>query len=305
MSVIVWLLFILLAPLFSGLILKVKAFFGGRQGPPLLIQYFTLIKLFQKGFVFSRTTTWVFQLAPVMLLVTSAAPLLFIPFAGLKPVFAFEGDVLFIVYVLALGRFMMIISALDTGSSFEGMGASREAFFGVLSELGLMTIFILLYRVTASLSLNVYLFQSHVLKLWHFGGGVLLILIVISLFMILLAECSRVPVDDPATHLELTMVHEVMILDNSGPDLGLIHLAADLKLLFFASFLARLVAPVFVNNAAQNMLFFVLSLLLVYMAVGIMESVTARVNMNKVPKFLLTGFALAFFAALITLEFWR
>ncbi|MGB8720692.1 MAG: NADH-quinone oxidoreductase subunit H, partial [Desulfobacterales bacterium] len=139
---------------------------------------------------------------------------------------------------------------------------------------------------------------------WQTAGSPLLF-VVIAFFIILLTENARVPVDDPATHLELTMIHEVMVLDHSGPDFGLIEMGAFLKLFFYASMVARLILPFQPGHPLLNLGLFSLSLLLVYAAIGVTESVMARYRMDRVPKFVLTSFALAFFATVITLEFLR
>jgi formate hydrogenlyase subunit 4 len=140
------------------------------------------------------------------------------------------------------------------------------------------------------------------MEFWHTAGSPLLF-VVIAFFIILLTENARVPVDDPATHLELTMIHEVMVLDHSGPDFGLIEMGAFLKMFFYSSIVARLIFPFDLGHPALNLALFSLGLLIVYVAVGTMESVMARYRMDRVPKFVLTSFALAFFATVITLEF--
>ena len=301
-SILFWVLAILLAPFFSAVILKVKAFFGGKKGPPLLINYYTLSKLVKKGSVYSTSTTFIFKLGPMVSLGAALTVLLFLPFAGHPPVFSFQGDLLFILYLLGLGRFFTIAAAMDTASPFEGMGAAREAYFPIICEATLFMILILFYILTGELRLATYFSGNQPFGLWQVAGSPMLF-VVIALFVILLAENSRVPVDDPATHLELTMIHEVMVLDHSGPDFGFIELGSFCKLFFYASIVARLIMPFESGFPALNLCLFTLSLLVVYMAVGIMESVMARYRMDRVPKFLLTSFALAFFATVITLEF--
>ena len=301
-SILFWVLAILLAPFFSAVILKVKAFFGGKKGPPLLINYYTLSKLFQKGSVYSTSTTFIFKLGPMVSLGAAVTALLFLPFAGHPPVFSFRGDILFILYLLGLGRFFTIAAAMDTASPFEGMGAAREAYFPIICEATLFMILILFYILTGELRLGAYFSGDQPFGLWQVAGSPMLF-VVIAFFVILLAENARVPVDDPATHLELTMIHEVMVLDHSGPDFGFIELGSFCKLFFYASIVARLIMPFESGFPALNLCLFTISLLVVYMAVGVMESVTARYRMDRVPKFLLTSFALAFFATVITLEF--
>ena len=301
-SIILWFLAILLAPFFAAVILKVKAFFGGKKGPPLLIHYYTLIKLFQKGSVYSTSTTFIFKLGPVVSLCTAAMALMFLPVAGYRPVLSFHGDVIFILYLLGLGRFFTIAAAMDTASPFEGMGAAREAYFSIICEATLFMILILFFKLTGDLSLAAYLSGSGPLGLWQTAGSPLLF-VVIAFFIVLLAENSRVPVDDPATHLELTMIHEVMVLDHSGPDFGFIELGAFCKLFFYSAIVSRLIAPFNPGHPVLTGCLFIAVLLLVYAAVGVTESVMARYKMDKVPKFILTSFVLAFFATIITLEF--
>ena len=299
-SIILFIVSFLLAPLFSAIILKVKAFFGGRKGPSIFINYYTLAKLFfHKSSVYSETTTFIFRLGPIVSFAVILVSLLFFPFAHVRSVFAFEGDILFLIYLLGLGRFLTIIAALDTGSSFEGMGASREAWFSILAELTLFMIFIFLYKVSASISF------SGALATLSAGGNLYhlftasLVLIMAALFMVLLSENCRVPVDDPATHLELTMIHEVMVLDHSGPELGLIQLGADLKLVFYASFIACLLLPFSLGNMWLDILSFYSLVVLIYIFIGIIESIIPRFRFIKVAKFLLASFALAFFANII------
>ncbi len=301
-SFYLWLLAILLAPLLSAVILKVKAFFGGKKGPPLLINYFTLIKLLKKGSVYSTSTTFVFKLGPMVSLGAALTALMFLPIAGFRPLFSFTGDVIFVLYLLGLGRFFTIAAAMDTASPFEGMGAAREAYFPIICEATLFMVLILFYLLTQQLQLAAYFTAHQPQALWQAAGPPLLF-VVIAFFIVLLTENSRVPVDDPATHLELTMIHEVMVLDHSGPDFALIELGAFCKLFFYASMVATLIVPVDLGHPALNMGLYLAALVLVYIAVGVTESVMARYRMDAVPKFILTSFALAFFATIITLEF--
>ncbi|MGB5619704.1 MAG: NADH-quinone oxidoreductase subunit H [Desulfobacterales bacterium] len=301
-SIIILALAILLAPFYSALILKVKAYFGGKKGPPLLINYFTLLKLFKKGSVYSTSTTVIFKLGPIVSLSTTVTVLMFLPIAGQPPLFSFNGDVILLLYLLGLGRFFTIAAAMDTASPFEGMGAAREAYFPIICEATLFMILILFTILTGQLSLAAYFSGGQPLMLWQTAGAPLLF-VVIALFIILLTENSRVPVDDPATHLELTMIHEVMVLDHSGPDFALIELGAFLKLFFYATLVSLLVCPFWLGSPAADIGLFFGILAFVYATVGVTESVMARFRMDKVPQFVLTSFALAFFATVITLEF--
>ena len=301
-SVLLWIFAVLTAPLFAGVIFKVKAFFGGRKGSPVLINYYTLIKLFKKGSVYSTSTTYIFRLGPLVSLGSAATVLLFLPIAGHAPVVTFNGDVIFILYLLGIGRFFTIAAAMDTASPFEGMGAAREAYFPIICEASMFMILILFYRLTGDLSLSAYFSDAQPFGFWQTAGSPMLF-VVIAFFIILLTENARVPVDDPATHLELTMIHEVMVLDHSGPDFGFIEMGAFLKMFFYASIVSRLIIPFELGSPVLNLALFSLGVLIVYVAVGVVESIMARYRMDLVPKFVLTSFALAFFATVITLEF--
>ena len=267
-----------------------------------MINYYTLIKLSKKGSVYSTSTTFLFKLGPMVSLGAAVTALMFLPIAGQPPVFSFNGDVIFVLYLLGLGRFFTIIAAMDTASPFEGMGAAREAYFPIICEATMFMILILFYMLTGDLRLAAYFSEGQPMGLWQVAGSPLLF-VVISFFIILLTENSRVPVDDPATHLELTMIHEVMVLDHSGPDFGLIELGSFCKLFFYSTIIASLILPFKLGHFTANLGLFFAALIIVYTAVGVMESVMARYRMDRVPKFVLTSFALAFFALIITLEF--
>jgi formate hydrogenlyase subunit 4 len=210
--------------------------------------------------------------------------------------------VLFILYALGLGRFFTIAAAMDTASPFEGMGAAREAYFPIICEASMFMILIFFFRLTGDLQLSAWFADSGTMSLWSKAGAPLLF-VVISMFIIMLTETSRVPVDDPATHLELTMIHEVMVLDHSGPDFGLIELGSFCKLFFYSTLISRLILPFGGEQSVLQYGFYTLGLFIVYIAVGVTESVIARYRMDKVPQFVLTSFALAFFATIISLEF--
>lgn len=290
---------VLAAPLFPGIILKVKAFFAGKKGPPVLIKYYTLLKLLRKGSVYSTSTSFVFRMGPTVSFAAAMMALLFFPFAGSSPVLSFNGDVIVLFYVLGVGRFFTILAALDTASPFEGMGAAREAFFSMLAEATVFMVLILFYRMNGSLSLAGYFRGDHPITLIS-PNGALLLLVIVSMFMILLTENSRVPVDDPATHLELTMIHEVMILDHSGPDLALIEAGAFCKLLFYAAFITNVLIPDQLLTGVGYTAAFIAVLVVIYMMIGLVESIMARFKMNLVPKYILTSFALVSFAAILT-----
>lgn len=291
---------ILAAPLFPGIILKVKAFFAGKQGPPLLIKYYTLVKLLRKGSVYSTSSTFVFKLGPIVSFASALIVLLFFPFAGVAPLFSFHGDVIVLFYFMGIGRFFTVVAALDTASPFEGMGAAREVFFSTVAELTIFTVLILFYRLNGSLSFAEYFTGEAPISLMS-DSGALLLFVIVSMFMVLLTENSRVPVDDPATHLELTMIHEVMILDHSGPDLALIELGSFYKLFFYSAFITNIIYPFSITAGVAGWFIFYIILALLYAAIGLTESIMARFKMDLVAKFILTSFALVFFAAILTM----
>jgi formate hydrogenlyase subunit 4 len=298
-SVLLCVLCIVLAPFYSAVIQKAKAYFVGKKGPPLLINYYTILKLLQKGSVYSHSVTFIFKLFPVLALNVSLIAMLFLPVGKHKPVFSFAGDIIFLIYLFGAARFFLITSALDTASPFEGMGAAREAFFSFICEGTLFTVLIFFYKINGAVTLAGYFTGADSIHI--FGPQVaILLLIITALFIVLLTENSRVPVDDPATHLELTMIHEVMILDHSGPDLAFIELASFLKLFFYAGFIANLFLPV--EGSVITILSFFAIVLCIYICVGIVESITARFKMKYVPKFILTSFALAFLAVILLFE---
>ncbi len=301
-SLVSFVIALLAAPLFPGVINKVKAFSAGKKGPPLLMKYYTLAKLCRKGSVYSTSSSYVFRMGPTVSLTASIMTLLFMPLAGTGSLFSFHGDVIVLFYIMGIGRFFTIAAALDTASPFEGMGAAREAFFSTLAEATIFAVLVLFYRMNGSLSFADYFSGENPISLIG-PGGALLLFVIVAMFMVLLTENSRVPVDDPQTHLELTMIHEVMILDHSGPDLALIELGSFYKLFFYSAFITHLLLPFKLSGALANGLAFYAVLATVYIAVGITESTMARFKMNLVPKYILTSFSLVFFAAILTMGF--
>ncbi len=274
---------LLLSPLLLGVINKTKALLAGRKGPRWFQVYYDLARLLGKGTVYSQTSSWVLRLTPAVGLACLSVALLLIPAAGFSSALPFSGDLLLLTGLLALCRYSTILAALDTGSSFEGMGASREAFFSCLTEPILLIVLLGLSHVASSNSLNEMLrFPS---QAWGTDGAAL-VFWAVALFILLLTENSRVPVDDPNTHLELTMIHEVMILDYSGPDLAYVEYTASLKLWVFASVLTQVLLP----NRLEGLggaLSFLAGVALIGVAVGLVESVMARVKLDRVPALLM------------------
>jgi formate hydrogenlyase subunit 4 len=287
---------LLTAPALPGIAVKTKSMLTGRRGAPVLQLYSDLWKLARKGAVYSTTTTWVFRAGPVIMLTSLLAAALFLPLDGRASLWSFEGDLLAFAGLLALGRFALILSGLDTGSSFEGMGASREAGFAAFAEPALFLCFIALVLATGAITLEGMLGAPLAAVE---PGGAPLILVGISLFVLLLAENSRVPFDDPATHLELTMIHEVIVLDHSGPDLAVILFGSALKLSVFATLVMDVFLPRASYTWAAAMMAWIVGLVAVAVAVGVVESIMARLRLTRVPQLLVGAGALALFAVVL------
>jgi formate hydrogenlyase subunit 4 len=293
-------LLIVVAPLLPGIAVKTRAFLTGRRGPPLLQLYYDLFKLSRKRAVYSTTTTWVFRAGPVVMLGALLAASLFLPLDGKEGPLGFEGDLLAFAGLLALGRFALVLAALDTGSSFEGMGASREVAFASFAEPALFVSLIALVLATGQLSMS-GIFGVALSAAWS-RAAASLVLVGICFFVLLLAENSRVPVDDPSTHLELTMIHEVIVLDHSGPDLALILLGSALKLAVFAALVAGVFVPIAGATGAPALGLMLVGMALVAVAVGVVESAMARLRLTRVPQLLVGSGALALFAAILLLR---
>jgi formate hydrogenlyase subunit 4 len=289
-----------LPPLLLGIVNRTKAIFAGRAGPPLLQPYFDLAKLVRKGAVYSRTTSWVFRAGPVIGLAAVASAGLLLAMGGAPAAISFAGDFVLFAYLLGLARFATALAALDTGSSFEGMGAAREVTFASLAEPALFLVLLVLARATASLSLGGML-GPRLGDAWA-GAAPALLLAAISLFVVALAENARIPVDDPNTHLELTMIHEVMVLDHGGPDLALIQYGAALKLFLFGAILSRIVFLPGVTGAFAQEALFLLGVIAFAVGVGVVESAMARLRMVRVPQLLVGASVLSAFALVLLLR---
>lgn len=282
---------LLLAPLLPGLINRVKAWVAGRRGPPVLQLYFDLARLWRKGIVLSTLVSPGFIAGPAIawVAVTSAAMLL--PLGPAGTVLSFRGDALLFIYLLALARFGTAWAAMETGSAFEGMGAAREVSYAVLAEAAMITALLALSVHAGSVTL------AEMLTPVSAGTGAALL--GAGLFAVLLAENCRVPFDDPNTHLELTMVHEVMVLDHSGPPLAAILHGASLKLLLFAVLLTEAVLPLGQFTLLPAIGVLLASVFIVTVAVGLVESLLARLAFRRVPLLLTTAFLFCLFALLV------
>ena len=294
---------LLLAPLLPGIINRVKAKFAGRHGKPVLQLYYDLAKLVFKGEVVSDTTTWVFSAGPAIALATAILALALLPLGGTASPFSFHGDFILCAYLLGMGRFATVLAAVDTGSPFEGMGASREALFGAIGEPVLFLSFLALSSTAVSLALpeNLSLsslFNGFAPQAWLDGRPELMLLVFVMGVLLLVENC-RIPVDDPNTHLELTMIHEVMVLDHSGPNLAFILYGSAVKLWLFSALMAGLIVPA-LPFWVQTMLSLGV-IFAVAVIVGIIESIMARLRMHVVPALVGLAGSVAAFVLILTL----
>ena len=293
MSAVIHVLLLLLLPLLLlGVVTKTKAVFAGRCGPPVLQPYYDLWKLLQKGMVISSSTTPMFLLGPSITLVATLAAALLVPIGHHAALIAFPGDMILCAYLLALGRFFTATAALDTGSPFEGMGAAREVTFAWLAEPTMFLGFVALARTSGSFSLTGMLADPATPPLAHLGP---MLLVIAGWFVVMLAENCRIPFDDPNTHLELTMIHEVMVLDHSGPALATILHGAALKFFVFTALLLGVAMP-FTGGPWTDWLAFLGGSLGLAVVVGAVESTMARLRLLAVPKLLVSGSLLTAFA---------
>ncbi len=279
---IINLLILLTIPFFMmGIIKKTKAFWAGRKGVSILQPFYDFLRLMNKETVYSETTSWVFKLTPMIMFSTVIFAALFIPLLTGEAIINVPFSFVIFSYTLSLGKFFSLISALDTGSSFEGMGASREACFSTIVE---PAFFIAMGSVAALTKVNSFDNLKMIAENAPVYGILIIALLIITLFIMLLIEGCRVPVDDPATHLELTMIHEVMILDNSGADLGFISWSSAIKMFLFEALIASLIIPKGLAPVISIPLFLGAILLLSVM-VGTIEAITARFRMTHVFEF--------------------
>lgn len=295
------LLALLCAPLLLGVINRTKALFAGRRGQPWLQLYHDIWKLLRKGAVYSRTTTWVFRAGPLLGLAAVCATLLFVPFAGVRGVAAFPGDLVLVAYLLALARFVTVIAALDTGSSFEGMGASREVTFSALAEPALLLGLAALARRAGAFSLSD---GYGAVRLFDFGpaGGLPLLLIGAAFFVVYLAENARIPFDDPNTHLELTMIHEAMVLDHGGPDLAFVQYAGALKLWVLGALVTGVLLPIRTGWVAVDIAAGLLAMAALGVATGCVESTMARSRLTRIPQLLVAATVLSSLGLMLILR---
>jgi formate hydrogenlyase subunit 4 len=288
------------APLLLGVINKTKAFFGGRKGQPLLQLYYDIWKLLHKGSVYSNSTSWIFRAGPIIGFSVVLIAAAIVPLGGLPVFISFEGDLILFAYLFGLSRFFTVLMAMDTASSFEGMGASREVTFSTLSEPALLIGLAVIAKYTGFISLSMML-SSITPGAW-LNAGPVLVLVGVAVLAVFLAENSRIPIDDPNTHLELTMIHEVMILDHSGPDLAMILYGAAMKMWLLGVILIEIVTPVHSGNLLLDVPAAILFMVLLAVLVGIIESSMARLRLLHVPQLLIGATTLSVLALILILR---
>ncbi|MDX2196205.1 MAG: NADH-quinone oxidoreductase subunit H [Cytophagales bacterium] len=283
---------------FLGVVNRTKAIASGRKGPGLLQHMYDIVRLLRKQTIYSTTTGFVFKIAPSIYFSSIVCALLVLPFHDQQAVISFDGDFVFFAYMLAVGRFFMIIAAMDTGSPFEGMGANREALYALLAEPAFFLLMgsFAMYTGTTSFAdmFNDFINYSDSTSIF------LLILAFFLLFQIMMIENSRLPLDDPNTHLELTMIHEVMILDNSAFDMAILTYSVSLKFAMFGLLMCNFLLHSGMNIVQELLLFFGLQFALA-VTVGMAESFRARERMKKNPNFIfiLTVLALILFFGIV------
>lgn len=290
LAVILNLIILLFVPfIMIGIVKKTKTFWAGKHGPSIFQPLYDFIKLIKKDFVISNTTSFVFRIAPIISIVTVLFAALFVPLATGQALLNIPAGLVVFAYILGLGKFMVLISAMDTGSSFEGMGASREACFTTIVE---PAFFIVMASIMA-LSGN-YTFDalSNIINATGSYGVLIVVFASLVLFIMVLVEGSRVPVDDPETHLELTMIHEVMVLDNSASDLALLSWANAIKMMLISSLIAKMIIP---NNIETciGVILYLSIMFIISILIGTVESSMARIRMTHVFEFVFIMSSLA------------
>lgn len=298
LAVALHVLLVLVMPiLMVGLINRTKSWWGGRRGPGLLQSLWDLLRLLRKRPVVSTVATPLFRAGAWVVLGASLLAAMIAPVLGAVAPLQFDRDFVVFAYTLGLARMALMLSAMDVGSAFEGMGTAREAAFTAFVEPALFLLLGTAAVVTGEASF------ARLIGRWgaHAGFAGLAAPAVVVLFVLLQAEAARVPVDDPLTHLELTMVHEVMLLDHSGPELAAMQYAAALKMTVYAGVIAALLNPVDAQAApALAALVSFVVMAAVAVAVGCVESLVARLRMRLVPRYLLGATGLAALALLVS-----
>lgn len=291
---------LLLPLLFAGILNKTKAFWTGRRGASVFQPFSQFLKLLRKGEVVSPVTSWVFILFPWLCLAATLFAGFLLPLVNHQALFSFEGSFILFVYLLALGKFFAVLGAMDTGSSFEGMGAAREAFFTSIPEPAFFIILASLsvFQKTPSFE-NIFNLSPLESQL----SFLITLLILFVFFVILLVESSRIPIDDPNTHLELTMIHEVMILDNSGPSLAALLLGSSIKMVLIGSLMLNFLIPENIGTLSY-LCFYSAGMLLMAILIGTLEALVARLRIIRIPDFIFSIVGLALMVMFIVLLYY-
>jgi formate hydrogenlyase subunit 4 len=297
------LLVLFVAPLFTGYVRKVKARLLRRQGPPLIQPYRDLARLLRKEVVLAENASWLFRVSPYLIFAATWVAASFIPTFRTGLLFSWSADLIAIIALLGSARFFLALAGLDVGTSFGGIGSSREVMIASLAEPAMLMIVFTLALIAGSTQLSTiaaFMTSSEV------GLRVSLALGLVSLIMVAIAENGRVPIDNPATHLELTMVHEAMVLEYSGRHLALIELSASLKLILYVSLLACLFLPWGIESAgaslsalAVGVLAYLGKLALVGFLLALFETFIAKMRVFRVPEFLGAALMLGLLATLL------
>ncbi|HPS29207.1 MAG TPA: NADH-quinone oxidoreductase subunit H [bacterium] len=284
------------SPLFAGIVNKQKAIFVGKVGAPVLQPYYELIKLFKKETINADSSSFISIFSPLINFATVIIAAAVLPIGFWKPLISFDGDIILFAYLLGLARFFQILAAMDIGSSFEGMGASREALFAIFAEpIFFFTVGSIAF-VSGHTSINDIF---HSVRLDNITVIVFVVVCSISSFILAVTECSRMPIDDPNTHLELTMIHEVMILDNSGIDLFFYQLSSYIKLFIYSVILTSFFYPFSIENYWLALLIFFVVMLFISTALAVTETITSRFKMKNIPQYLLFATAIGILNLLI------
>lgn len=296
-----------IAPLVSGFIKTMKARFQTRRGPGVLQPYRDLYKLLRKGMVIPETASWLFLATPYVVFLTTALAGLMIPMVSTDAPLGLFGGVLAVIYLLALGRFFLALGGLDTGSSFGGLGSSREMTISALAEPAMMLAVFTVAIGANSTSLS-EVARVAVGQEWRFLAPSQM-LAAAAMSMVLIAETGRIPVDNPATHLELTMIHEAMILEYSGPNLALIEWGASIKQLLLMTLLINSFWPFGLQagwslaGVVTSFGYLLLKLALLSCAVVLLETTNAKMRLFRVPEMLAVAFTLGALALVATFLF--
>ncbi len=285
-----------LSPLFVGLVNKQKAIFTGRIGASLLQPYYELMKLIKKETINATSSSFISAVTPMINFIAVVIAAAMLPISFAHPLISFEGDIILFAYMLGLARFFQVLAAMDIGSSFEGMGAAREATFAVFAE----PIFFFTVGSIAFISGFTSIYDIyHSIRLDNLSFVVFIIVCSISVFILAVTECSRMPVDDPNTHLELTMIHEVMILDNSGIDLFLYQYSSYIKLFIYVILEASFFYPFAVQSYTLGIIIFLVVIFILSAALAAVETITSRFKMKNIPHYLLFATAIGILNLLI------